>query len=94
MTLELKDNRKKIVTESVLSYNIPQGMVRGANLELLDITYDGSEDHLTGYLRGGVGQLVDGKYGLDNFKATGKNGVVKGERKSCGKTTFCYYTDF
>ena len=60
-------------------------MVRGANLELLDITYDGSEDHLTGYLRGGLGQLVDGKYGLDNFKATGKNGVVKGERKSCGK---------
>ncbi len=28
------------------SYNIPQGMVRGSTLELLDITYDGMEDQV------------------------------------------------
>ena len=37
-------------------------MVRGATLELLDITYDGLEDPITGFLTGGLGQLVDGKY--------------------------------
>lgn len=39
---------KILFTESVLSYNIPQGMVRGATLELLDISYDGVEDPNTG----------------------------------------------
>jgi hypothetical protein len=32
--------------EGVTSYNIPQGMVRGSTLELLDITYDGMEDQV------------------------------------------------
>ena len=32
--------------------------VRGATLELLDITYDGEEDSVTGVLSGGLGQLV------------------------------------
>ena len=54
---------KILFTESVLSYNIPQGMVRGATLELLDISYDGVEDPSNGYLTGGLGQLVDGKFG-------------------------------
>lgn len=65
--------------EGVVSYGIPQGMVRGSTLELMDHTYDGKEDPRTGDLRGGLGQLVDGHYGLDNFKAgapTGKG--VKG----------------
>ena len=43
-----------------MSYNMPQGMVRGATLELLDITYDGLEDSLTGLLTGGLGQLGTG----------------------------------
>jgi len=67
-----------IIVEGVVSYNIPQGMVRGSTLELLDITYDGTEDYVTGNLRGGLGQLTDGKYGSNNFKATGENGMVKG----------------
>ena len=54
-------------------------MVRGATLELLDITYDGLEDPLTGYLTGGLGQLVDGKYGTENYRAVGENGIVRGE---------------
>ena len=53
-------------------------MVRGATLELLDITYDGLEDPVTGYLRGGLGQLVDGKYGAEDFRAFGENGVIRG----------------
>ena len=32
--------------------------MRGATLELLDITYDGEEDSVTGVLSGGLGQLV------------------------------------
>lgn len=58
---------------------MPQGMVRGATLELLDITYDGLEDSLTGLLTGGLGQLVDGKYGDENYRAVGENGIVRGE---------------
>lgn len=65
-------------TESMESYNMPQGMVRGATLELLDITYDGVEDPVTGFLRGGLGQLVDGKYGSNDFRAFGENGVIRG----------------
>ena len=52
-------------------------MVRGSTLELMDHTYDGKEDPRTGDLRGGLGQLVDGHFGRDNFKAglTGSKGV-------------------
>lgn len=59
-----------------MSYSTPQGMVRGSTLELMDHTFDGQEDSQTGDLRGGLGQLVDGRYGDDNFKAT--LGFVKG----------------
>lgn len=67
------------ILESLLSYSVPQGMVRGATLELLDITYDGLEDSLTGLLTGGLGQLVDGKYGAENYRAVGENGIVRGQ---------------
>ena len=67
------------ITEGVVAYSIPQGMVRGSMLELMDHTFDGHEDSLSGDLRGGLGQLVDGVYGWDNFKAAGINGHVKGE---------------
>ena len=55
-------------------------MVRGATLELLDITYDGVEDPVSGFLRGGLGQLVDGKYGLEDFRDFGENGVIRGNK--------------
>ena len=67
-----------LTAENLLSYDVPQGMVRGATLELLDITYDGLEDSLTGFLTGGLGQLTDGKYGLENYRAVGENGLVRG----------------
>lgn len=55
-------------------------MVRGSTLELMDHTYDGVEDSRTGDLRGGLGQLVDGRYGYDNFKASSnsRKGHLKG----------------
>ena len=70
---------QSLFSEGVVSYSIPQGMVRGSTLELMDHTYDGVEDSRTGDLRGGLGQLVDGRYGYDNFKANGgKKGHLKG----------------
>ena len=75
-----------------MSYNVPQGMVRGATLELLDITYDGLEDSLTGLLTGGLGQLVDGQYGAENYRALGENGIVRGEPRDLLYTeTPCIY---
>ena len=65
--------------EGLVSYSVAQGMVRGAVLELLDITYDGLEDPITGHLTGGLGQLADGKYGAENYRALGENGIVRGE---------------
>ena len=46
----------------------------------MDHTYDGNEDPRTGDLRGGLGQLVDGKYGVSrHFKAAGATkALVKG----------------
>ena len=67
--------------EGVVAYSIPQGMVRGSMLELMDHTFDGHEDSLSGDLRGGLGQLVDGVYGWDNFKAARTNGHVKGNAR-------------
>ena len=68
-----------MLSEGVTAYSIPQGMVRGSMLELMDHTFDGHEDSISGDLRGGLGQLVDGRYGWDNFKAGSKgNGHVRG----------------
>lgn len=56
-------------------------MVRGSTLELMDHTFDGKEDSMTGDLHGGLGQLVDGRYGEDNFKASasGNKAVIRGK---------------
>jgi discoidin domain receptor family protein 2 len=62
--------------EGVVSYSIPQGMVRGSTLELMDHTYDGKEDPRTGDLRGGLGQLVDGKYGVSRHSKA--KALIKG----------------
>lgn len=41
-------------------------MRRGPELDLSDRTYDGREEN--GYLFQGLGQLVDGQKGQDNFR--------------------------
>lgn len=45
---------------------MPQGIKRGSEVDLSDRTYDGREEG--GYLSGGLGQLVDGQKGPDNFR--------------------------
>lgn len=45
---------------------MPQGIKRGSEVDLSDRTYDGREE--AGYLSGGLGQLVDGQKGPDNFR--------------------------
>ncbi|KAF4518476.1 hypothetical protein B566_EDAN006481 [Ephemera danica] len=53
-------------TEGLVSYTMPQGEQRGSELDLSDRTYDGRDEG--GYLIGGLGQLVDGQRGADNFR--------------------------
>ncbi|XP_003702400.1 discoidin domain-containing receptor 2 [Megachile rotundata] len=53
-------------TEGLVSYSMPQGIKRGSEVDLSDRTYDGKEEG--GYLSGGLGQLVDGQRGPDNFR--------------------------
>lgn len=44
---------------------MPQGDKRGVGWEFFDATYDG---HWDGQLQRGLGQLIDGKVGPENFK--------------------------
>ncbi|XP_018048990.1 PREDICTED: discoidin domain-containing receptor 2-like [Atta colombica] len=53
-------------TKGLVSYSMPQGIKRGSEVDLSDRTYDGREE--AGYLSGGLGQLVDGQKGPDNFR--------------------------
>lgn len=54
------------VSDGLLSYSGPQGLRRGPELDLSDRTYDGREE--VGVLSQGLGQLVDGQKGHDNFR--------------------------
>lgn len=45
---------------------MPQGIRRGADMDLTDRTYDGKEE--SNQLFNGLGQLVDGQKGRDNFR--------------------------
>lgn len=52
--------------EGVVSYSMPQGALRGSEMDLRDRIYDGREEN--GQLSGGLGQLVDGLKGYDSFR--------------------------
>lgn len=54
-------------TEGLISYIIPKGVQRGNEVELYDKTYDGDDEG--DRLVGGLGQLVDGQKGMDNFRS-------------------------
>lgn len=56
-----------INTEGLLSYSIPKGIQRGIEIDLSDKTYDGRDEG--DRLVGGLGQLVDGQRGTDNFRS-------------------------
>ncbi|XP_037031217.1 discoidin domain-containing receptor 2 isoform X2 [Bradysia coprophila] len=53
--------------EKLLSYSIPKGVQRGLEVDLSDQTYDGRDEG--DQLVGGLGQLVDGQRGTDNFRS-------------------------
>lgn len=80
-------------TEGLISYVIPKGVQRGNEVELFDKTYDGDDEG--DRLVGGLGQLVDGQKGMDNFR-TDVYGFGKGKSiiRSCNKTHFCYSIAF
>ncbi|KAL7293418.1 hypothetical protein TKK_0013182 [Trichogramma kaykai] len=59
MRIELKGCRYR---GGVVSYTIPDSPVE----ELSDTWYDGARE--SGVLSGGLGRLVDGEYGLDNYR--------------------------
>ena len=59
-----------------MSYSIPKGVQRGMEVDLSDKTYDGYEQG-DRYVDG-LGQLVDGQKGKDNFR-TDIHGFGKGE---------------
>ncbi|XP_061396088.1 discoidin domain-containing receptor 2-like, partial [Musca vetustissima] len=50
----------------ILSYSIPKGIPRGIEIDLSDKSYDGHEEDER-YVDG-LGQLVDGQKGKDNFR--------------------------
>ncbi|CAG0923460.1 unnamed protein product, partial [Notodromas monacha] len=52
-------------TGGVVSYSMPQGERWNQSVELLDWTYDGKDD--SGFLSGGLGQLVDGRTGQEKI---------------------------
>lgn len=66
--------------EGIVSYSIPKGVQRGMEVDLSDKTYDGYEqgDRFVD----GLGQLVDGQKGKDNFR-TDIHGFGKGEWVFC-----------
>ncbi|VEN62965.1 unnamed protein product [Callosobruchus maculatus] len=53
-------------SDGIVSYSMPQGDKRGGNWEFYDFTYDGHWDGEK--LKYGLGQLVDGQRGPDDFK--------------------------
>lgn len=60
------------LAESIVTYSAPRGE---ANSALEDLSYDGSLDG--GYMRGGLGQLVDGIFGDDHIQEPSPGGSVE-----------------
>lgn len=65
-----------LFAEGIVSYSIPKGVQRGMEVDLSDKTYDGNEQG-DRYVDG-LGQLVDGQKGKDNFR-TDIHGFGKGK---------------
>lgn len=64
-----------LFSDGLLSYSIPKGVQRGLEIDLSDQTYDGHDEN--DRLVGGLGQLIDGQRGTDNFR-TDIHGYGKG----------------
>lgn len=60
----------------IVTYSMPQGDRRGAEVDLYDFTYDGVFQN--NFLSNGLGQLVDGEIGVDNFRSDKHSFGIKG----------------
>lgn len=67
-----------MVTDGVVSYSVPKDESWEPGQDLSDVSYDGQLVGST--LVNGLGRLVDGTYGGDNFKMD--VGLGKGKRLS------------
>ena len=65
----------------MLSYSVPKGVQRRTEVDLSDKTYDGVEEG--DRMVAGLGQLVDGQKGTDNFRSD-IHGFGKG-------ISFCFF---
>ncbi|XP_075990712.1 discoidin domain-containing receptor 2-like isoform X2 [Anticarsia gemmatalis] len=61
----------------IVSYSMPKGDKRSNGVELTDMIYDGQ---WSDELRGGLGQLVDGRFGGDEIREAAKNSAWVGWR--------------
>ncbi|KAF9799250.1 hypothetical protein SFRURICE_006510 [Spodoptera frugiperda] len=61
----------------IVAYSMPKGDKRSNGVELTDMVYDGQWGE---ELRGGLGQLVDGKFGGDEIREAAKNSAWVGWR--------------
>lgn len=71
-----------LLTDGLVSYSVAQGQERGLEVDLLDLSYDGTTTD--GFLYGGLGQLHDGTTGDHNFRSDIGHG--KGEWR--GRRTY------
>ncbi|XP_041368248.1 discoidin domain-containing receptor 2-like isoform X2 [Gigantopelta aegis] len=62
--------------DGLVSYSMPQGGKRGAEVDLFDFTYDGLFQ--SNYLKDGLGQLADGEEGDTNFRLDSQRIGIKG----------------
>ena len=65
--------------DGVVWYSMPQGEKRGADINLMDVTYDGHRPDDNGILTGGLGQLTDGVEGSSNFRLDPLGLGIKGK---------------
>ncbi|XP_060519613.1 discoidin domain-containing receptor tyrosine kinase B-like [Cylas formicarius] len=63
--------------QSIIRYDAPKGDIREPDINLEDISYDGISDGVD--MKGGLGQLVDGLYGDDDYQKQ-INGEQSGSR--------------
>ena len=63
--------------DGTVAYEMQQGERRGADINLLDFTYDGTTIENV-YLSGGLGQLTDGVEGQSNFRLDPHGLGIKG----------------
>lgn len=65
-----------------MKYEAPRGEIREPDIDLEDISYDGILDG--NMMKGGLGQLVDGLYGDDDYQK-----LLQGEHS--GKTIYIVF---